>query len=459
MLTPKPLAALALSSLLLSACSPAPEVQGNKKWQDSAPLQYQSWLTTEETVEREDMLEQRPQMVVLWAGSAYAKEFHSPRGHRFAISDVSNTLRTGVAPASADEKGMSASCWTCKGPDVPRMMNEMGELAFAGSNFTDLGPEMANTIGCADCHQEGTNALTLTRPHAQKAMAKVSLPFDEQNSNMQGAQTCGQCHVTYYFQPESSNRVNIPWIFGSSADEIERYYDTRRYYEWLHPISRTPMLKARHPEFEHWSRSQHAKQGVTCVTCHMPQKQTEDGQAYSEHNVGGALDNFDLSCVACHDSKAELTQALADNKAAIDALRTEIELMLVKAHYEAKAAWDAGAEWYFMDEPLMAIRHAQWRWDFAMASHGIHAHNPEEAMALLTEAKAQAELARTQLAEVLTQLEVTEVAYPDLSSKAAAQAAVKLDMEALKSEKAKFINEQVSKHWPEAAMRALKYEH
>ncbi|BDY05232.1 MULTISPECIES: ammonia-forming cytochrome c nitrite reductase subunit c552 [Ferrimonas] len=444
-----------ITPLLLSALSfslHAADAVPNSFWKERAPLEYQSWQTTESQGEREDMLAQRPQLVVLWAGSAYAKEFHSPRGHRFAISDVAQTLRTGVAPAQG-QKGMSASCWTCKGPDVPRMMAKLGEEGFSGKNFTDLGTEMGNTVGCSDCHETDSTKLTLSRPHAQKAMAKVSLPFNEQNAAMQGAQTCGQCHVTYYFQPEANNKVNIPWIFGSTADDIERYYDTRRFYEWSHPISRTPMLKARHPEFEHWSRSHHAKEGATCITCHMPQEQGENGKSFSEHRVGNALDRFDQACAGCHDSKAGVEAALRVNKEKIDTLRTEVEMLLVKAHYEAKAAWDAGAEWYFMDEPLMSIRHSQWRWDFAVSSHGLYAHNPKEGVELLTTALSQAKQARAQLGEILLRLKVEKVSYPDLSSKEAVQAAVGLDMEKLTAEKKAYIDSEIKKHWPEAASR------
>ncbi|MBY5993673.1 ammonia-forming cytochrome c nitrite reductase subunit c552 [Ferrimonas balearica] len=446
-----------LLSLGLLGCSPQPQPADNASWQEDYPVQYDSWLTTEETTRQADELERRPAMVVLWAGSGFAKDYNTPRGHRFSIADVTHTLRTGVPAKGPDEKGYSASCWTCKSPDVPRVMAEMGEENFAATDFTDQGLQMANSIGCADCHESGSDALHLPRPHAKNAMEKVNLAFEKQSPAMQGAQTCGQCHVTYYFQPEAHNKVNIPWIFGSTADEIERYYDTRRFYEWLHPISRTPMLKARHPEFETWSRSAHAEAGATCIDCHMPKRTNEDGRHYSDHNVGHALENFDLACAGCHESKGALSAALAKNKADIDAARTEVEDLLVKAHYEAKAAWDAGAEWAMMDSPILDIRHAQWRWDFAVASHGIHAHNPDEALALLAVARRQVNMARAKLELVHEQLNVTEVVYPDLSSKAAAQAAVNMDMATFNAEKDAFIEQVVAPNWPAAAMRGAPH--
>lgn len=65
-----------------------------------------------------DVLEQRPEMVVLWAGYAFSKDYSTPRGHMHAIEDITATLRTG-APATATDGPQPSTCWTCKSPDVP----------------------------------------------------------------------------------------------------------------------------------------------------------------------------------------------------------------------------------------------------------------------------------------------------------------------------------------------------
>lgn len=52
----------------------------------------------------------------------------------------------------------------------------------------------------------------------------------------------------------------------------------------------------------------------------------------------------------------------AANKLTIETKAREVEALLVKALYEAKAASDAGAKWENMNEPIMAIRYSQWRW-------------------------------------------------------------------------------------------------
>ncbi|WP_299808977.1 ammonia-forming cytochrome c nitrite reductase subunit c552 [uncultured Shewanella sp.] len=412
------------------------------------PVQYQSWQETSEQTEREDMLASYPAAIILWAGSSFAKEYNSPRGHHFAVADVTHTLRTGVPPAAGD-KGLSASCWTCKTPDAPRLMNELGVEGFSAKNFTDVGVEVNSVVYCTDCHVDGKAELALPRPHAQDAMAKVHLPFDKQDANMQGAQVCGQCHVTYYFQPERSDKVNIPWIFGNNVDDIEKYYDTRRFYEWIHPISKTPILKARHPEFEHWMRSEHAEAGVTCITCHMPEETDKQGNTFTSHKVSKALDHFDSVCQNCHKSEKTIIKSLENSKAKINAKAREVEELLVKAHYEAAAAWEAGATWPLMNDAIMAIRHSQWRWDFAMASHGLYAHNPKEGNALLDMSIRQVKYARESLAEILKMFAVTKVEYPDISSKESAQAAVGIKLDKLTEQKQQFIKQEVDKNWSE----------
>lgn len=424
--------------------------QYSKEMKQKFPNQFNTWQATDEQTEREDMLANYPAAIILWAGSSFAKEYHSPRGHQFAVADVSHTLRTGVAPEKG-AKGLSASCWTCKSPDAPRLMAKMGQEGFSASNFTDLGTEINSVVYCTDCHEAGSARLAIPRPHAKAAMTKVNLPFNRQDINMQGAQTCGQCHVTYYFQPEASNKVNIPWIFGSDAAGIEKYYDTRRFYEWMHPISQTPMLKARHPEFEHWSRSEHAKKGVSCVTCHMSESTDANGNEFTNHKVGNAFANYDKACQSCHSDKASLAATLTENKHEIEARARKVEALLVKAHYEAKAAWDEGATWPIMNDAIMAIRHSQWRWDFAMASHGLYAHNPSEGIELLDIALEQVEYARKSLAEILSMYEVKSVAYPDISTKESAHKAVGIAIDELDKKKQAFIKNEIDKNWPEVS--------
>lgn len=188
---------------------------------------------------------------------------------------------------------------------------------------------------------------------------------------------------------------------------------------------------------------------MTCITCHMPEATDKKGNTYTSHKVSKALDHFDSVCQNCHKSEKTITKSLENSKKAINAKAREVEGLLVKAHYEAQAAWDAGATWTLMNDAIMAIRHSQWRWDFAMASHGLYAHNPQEGHALLDMSIKQVKYARESLAEILKKFAVTKVEYPDISSKESAQAAVGIKLDKLTQQKQQFIKQEVDKNWSE----------
>jgi len=122
-------------------------------------------------------------------------------------------------------------------------------------------------------------------------------------------------------------------------------------------------------------------------------------------------------------------------------LRHYLEEILVSAHYEAKAAWDAGADETVMKPVLALIRQSQWRWDFCAASHGGSFHAPIEMASILSNGIMKGLEARIELAKVLADKGVSKVMIPDISSKSGAQKSIGLDMEALVREKEAFKKE------------------
>lgn len=152
----------------------------NEIWGQNYPREFQSHYGTADTSYRSkyngnamiDMLEVDPRLVVLWAGYGFAKDYNQGRGHYYSITDVQNTLRTG-APKKPEEGPMPATCMTCKSPDVPRLMNERGVAQFYTGSWAELGAEVVNPIGCADCHDNETMNLTITRPALVEAFERM----------------------------------------------------------------------------------------------------------------------------------------------------------------------------------------------------------------------------------------------------------------------------------------------
>ncbi len=90
----------------------------------------------------------------------------------------------------------------------------------------------------------------------------------------------------------------------------------------------------------------------------------------------------------------------------------------------------AGATEDEMQPILQDIRHAQWRWDYAIAYHGMHMHAPEVALEVLGTAVDRAADTRTKLVRLLATKGITEpVQIPDISTKAKAQEVLDIDMD------------------------------
>jgi nitrite reductase (cytochrome c-552) len=272
---------------------------------------------------------------------------------------------------------------------------------------------------------------------------------------------CAQCHVEYYFNKENIEGVQyltFPWDNGLSIEAMEEYYDNMEFSDWTHGLSRAPMLKAQHPDYEMFSGGIHASRGVACADCHMPYM-NEGGQKFTDHHIQSPLNNVANSCQVCHrDETEEIVATVYKRQDQIAGTRKKLEELLVRAHVEAKHAWDYGATEEQMEDILMDIRHAQWRWDFVAAGHGNAFHNPVESSRILGDGINLAQEARLKLARVLAKLGHNEaIDYPDISTKAKAQAYLGMDMETMNKQKEKFLNTVVPQWLKTAKEREANY--
>ncbi len=453
--------ALGVANLSITNAQDKTPIEGrNDLFAKDHPLQYEAWKATSDSVTREDAIAEDPYLAILWAGYPFSKDYNKPRGHFYALTDVRETLRT-AAPKTAEDGPLPMACWSCKGPDVAREILAHGEDAYFTGKWARGGPSIVNSIGCSDCHatnskefKAGEPALTLTRPYAERAMATIDVPFDKSSRIDQQAQVCGQCHVEYYFKGDLK-AVKFPWDKGTTADDMEVYYDEINFSDWTHALSKTPMLKAQHPEYETWRVGTHGRNNVGCADCHMPKVTSADGTEYTEHKIGNPFDRFDQTCATCHEQdKATLQQTVAMHKTQVNEIKLKVERQLVHAHFEAKAAWDAGVSAEAMEPILKDIRHAQWRWDYSIASHGVHMHAPDLALRTLGTALDKAADARVKLAQVLASKGISKaIEIPDISTKDAAQIAAGLDMKKLKEEKQDFLKTIVPE-WEKQAQDA-----
>jgi len=136
----------------------------NEVWGENFPREFETYRSTLDTSFRSphggagmiDYLDKYPELVVMWAGYAFSRDYNQGRGHYYAVQDIRQTLRTDVP--------QPGTCWTCKSTDVPRVMNEIGVENFYAAKWSDLGHQIVNNIGCQDCHDPKTMNLRITRP-------------------------------------------------------------------------------------------------------------------------------------------------------------------------------------------------------------------------------------------------------------------------------------------------------
>jgi nitrite reductase (cytochrome c-552) len=238
---------------------------------------------------------------------------------------------------------------------------------------------------------------------------------------------------------------------------MEKYYDEVNHVDFVHALSKTPVVKAQHPGYELFKVGIHGQRGVACADCHMPYI-SEGSVKFTDHHVQSPLNNVSRSCAVCHrENEATLISNVYERQDKNKELQDLAENSLVKSHIEAKTAWDNGATEEQMKPILTLIRHAQWRWDFATASHGASFHAPLEVARILGTSIKKSEEARVLLSKLLTQLNVpTPIQMPDISTKEKAQEYLNLDMKKFREEKKEFLTTVVPEWEKEAAEREQK---
>jgi nitrite reductase (cytochrome c-552) len=413
-------------------------------WGKNFPQQYDDYLKTADMVQTtyggseavphaptaEDprdvvshsKLQTIPQLVRMWAGYAFSKDFREERGHAYMLTDQLYTERQKV--------GQPGTCINCHASTYPAM-KELGDGdIMAGFDKLNSMPYMEakdhvnHPIACIDCHEAETMALRVTRPAfiegIAAAKAAEGIPNYDVNkmASRQEMRTyvCAQCHVEYHFKGEQK-RLTYPWKHGLTVDAAYQYYEEEGFKDWVHAETGAPMLKAQHPEFEMWSQGIHARSGVACADCHMPYKRV-GAMKVSDHHVRSPLLNVNNACGTCHKlgddeliERAENIQRRHQNltKMALDALVDLID--------DVKAAKEAGAT----DEQLEAARQfqrkASFYVDYVEAENSSGFHADQEGARILGESINNSRLGQNAIRDI--ELKPAGAAEPDQSTTAA----------------------------------------
>lgn len=362
------------------------------RWADRYPQHYLSFMRTAEDHGRTpyggstpyDKLAANPFRVRAWAGLSFSEEYNAARGHYYALIDQQQSERTRAYD-------VPAGCINCHAAEAPALLREYGWEGLHDMRYDALRERLHHGSTCSDCHDLDTMTLTITRPALRHALRSRDIDPDNLDRQAMRTYVCAQCHVEYYFT-EQGDELVFPWGEGTRLEDIERYYDAIDHTDWTHAETGAPMIKIQHPEYEHHSNGLHAREGVTCVDCHMPSIRVE-GRRISDHWIRSPLTQIEDACSDCHsEDQAELEQQVVALQANTTALLGEAESAIDTLMDAIAEADQAGADDTALEAARRAHRRAQLRWDFVDAENSTGFHAPGETSRLLEDA---ADIARS----------------------------------------------------------------
>jgi nitrite reductase (cytochrome c-552) len=383
-------------------------------WGKNFPMQYDLYLRTVDqqrtryggsealphsptqadprTVVAQSKLEQDERLKEMWAGYSFSKDYRKKRGHAYMLEDQTFTGRQQAAP-------QPGTCLNCHASMVTTY-NKLGNGdVFKGFDAVNHMPYfearklVKHPVACIDCHDPSTMQLRITRPAFMEGIRALKTSQGIQNYDVNHDATrqemrsyiCGQCHVTYYFRgPEK--RLTFPWSKGLKLEQIVAHEDADNVEEWIHAESGTPMIKARHPEFETWNQGIHARSGVACADCHMPYLR-EGGLKISDHNVRSPLLNINRACQTCHRwPEQELKDRVEEIQTRFFDTRNIALNALLDLIHDIRDAKAAGASDQELAEARSLQRKAQFYIDFLVSENSMGFHADQYSMKSLAEA-------------------------------------------------------------------------
>lgn len=354
-------------------------------WGANFPRQHDSFMKTTINYgatphggsEPYDKLAKYPFLKTFWAGHPFAVDYREERGHYYAQIDQRETRRTRAFK-------QPGACVNCHAADAPRLIRELGWETLNRTPYLELRDRLHFGMSCSDCHEPGSMQLRLTRPAFVAAMEARGVDVRGATRQEMRSYVCAQCHVEYYFRGE--NKVlTFPWTRGLTVEEIEEHYDAYGFSDWTHELTRAPMIKIQHPEFELFSTGVHARSGVACADCHMPYTR-EGGIKVSDHWVRSPLTNVNNACQTCHRVREEeLRGRIITIQSRTEGLLRRAEAALGDAIDAIRAAMEAGASEEALLEARQLHRRAQLRWDFVFSENSTGFHSAQEAARILAQ--------------------------------------------------------------------------
>ena len=368
------LSAALIGSLLMSACvfaAETPEPAGENgivtahQWEEVFPDLVASYYENKDNNYRISYLDTDPYLANIYEGYGFAIDYTSATGHSYCLDDVNSTERPHAL----------ANCLTCKTADFTKLVNDMGEKAYS-LDFAETFEKMNESVGCYTCHENNEandGQLSVTHSYLTLALGEEHDGIDPK------ILACGQCHIEYYFDPETkATRMPHSNIDTMGPEATLAYFDEMDFADWTQESTGARLLKAQHPEMETYlSGSIHAQMGLTCYDCHMGKSTAADGTEFVNHYWRSPLGDETLleTCAQCHkdtdmEEKVTAIQKEITDREKEDGQRlSDLKDQLAAGVSSGKVDEDA------LNEVRSLYRSAQWYWDYCYVENAEGAHN------------------------------------------------------------------------------------
>ncbi|WP_305044755.1 ammonia-forming cytochrome c nitrite reductase subunit c552 [Geoalkalibacter sp.] len=339
----------------------------------------------------------QPYLKNLWLGYPFSYEYKRARGHTYAIDDIFHIDRVN---RYAEQAGLPATCLNCKVNNIPQQVAAQGD-AFWSSNFNEYRLQYngeKHAIGCTNCHDpEKQMRLAITSIPLDEALKRQGKDWREASRNEMRSLVCAQCHVEYFFETKDHGvaaKPHFPWDNGMNPEQIYEYYSNGKaerdgfkgqFADWTHAVSKTPMIKTQHPEYEMFYDSVHGAAGVSCADCHMPRVKVGPATISSHHWTSPLKTDEGIkeSCLGCH---ADKTPEFMRTRVEYHQAKTWRQLNIaqeksVRAHEAVRQAMEyPGVDEKILAEAREMVRKGQWFWDYVSAENSAGFHNPTKAL-------------------------------------------------------------------------------
>lgn len=360
-----------MTLMLLALCATACAATATQTGTGVSVIKAADWAATypdvfasyEKNAENEaviDHVEEYPMIAAVYEGMAFNKYYGSARGHYYTVQDLTSTGRPHAL----------ANCFTCKTPDFTAKVNNEGVSAYSIA-FEDMLAEVNESVSCYNCHANTGNELVVTHTYLADAMGDDLASLNAETAS------CAQCHVEYYFAPETK-AVTLPYdsLAAMHPDQIYELFEEMQFTDYTNPRTGVKQIKVQHPEFETYmgSGSVHAPQ-FSCADCHMAKETNDAGQTYTSHTWVSPLDSeaIQANCAACHSDLTAFVEGIqAHAEERTIAIGTKLETL-------TNQLADAVASGAYTEDELEAIRalnrKGQFYWDFVFVENSEGAHN------------------------------------------------------------------------------------